>query len=106
MDTIKVIGNEKLSYHLGRDGKIDFLEVELNPAGASSDRYSPVATWQTTLSRATISEKLRPLAAAAGEFRDLKPSRFGTSGRAVQIQVIGTRGSVLLNGFKVRTRSV
>lgn len=103
VDTIKVIGNEKLSYHVGRDGKIDFLEVELNPAGASSDRYSPVATWQTTLSRATISEKLRPLAAAAGEFRDLKPSRFGTSGRAVQIQVVGTKGSVLLNGFKVRS---
>jgi stage II sporulation protein D len=42
------------------------------------------------------------LAPAIGEFRDMQPFRIGSSGRAVQIQVTGTRGSVILNGYKVR----
>ena len=39
VDSLRMIGNEKISFHLQPGGKIDFLEVELSPAGASSDRY-------------------------------------------------------------------
>jgi stage II sporulation protein D len=102
VSALKVIGNEKISFHLSSQGTIDFLEIELSPTGASSDRYSPVATWETTLSRSTIGEKLRGMAGNIGDFRDLKPYRLGNSGRAVQIQVTGSRGSVVLNGYKVR----
>lgn len=102
VSSLRVIGNEKIAFHLNAQGAIDFLEVELNPSGASSDRYSPVANWDTTLARSAIAEKLRGMTGNIGEFRDLKPSKTGESGRAVHIQVIGTRGSVDLNGYKVR----
>ena len=102
-ESIRLIGNEKVNYHVGRDGQIDFLEVELNPTGASSDRFSPQAIWETTLARRLISEKLRPLAPNIGEIKNLAPERLGNSGRAVQIRVIGTRGSVVLNGNRVRS---
>ena len=99
---LRIIGNEKLHFHVNAHGNIDFLEIELNPTGASSDRYSPVATWDTTLSRSVLAEKLRGLAGNIGEIKDLKPYKIGNSGRAVQIQVIGSRSSVVLNGYKVR----
>jgi stage II sporulation protein D len=102
VSSLRIIGNEKIRFHISSAGAIDFLEVELNPAGAASDRYSPVSAWETKIARATIVEKLRGLAGNIGEFRDLKPARIGNSGRVVQIQVIGSRGSVLLNGYKVR----
>ena len=102
-DSLRLIGNEKLRFHLAADGRIDFMEVELNPTGAASDRYSPVATWKVTLTRAEVASRLRTLTGNIGEFRDLKPSRLGASGRAVQVQAIGSRGSVLLNGYKVRS---
>jgi stage II sporulation protein D len=102
VDHLYVLGNEKLSYHLGQSGKIDFLEIELSPSGAASDRFSPVAVWQTTLTRQILAEKLRPLAPSVGEVRDLKVFKTGESGRAVQIQVIGSRGSTVLNGYRVR----
>ncbi len=101
-ESLRLIGNEKIRFHLGRENRIDFLEVELNPAGASSDRFSPVAVWQVTISRAVVAEKLRSLAGNIGEFRDLKPARLGASGRAVKIEVSGSRRSVVLNGYKVR----
>jgi stage II sporulation protein D len=99
---LKLIGNEKIRFHLATDGRIDFLEAELNPAGASSDRFSPVATWQVTISRAVLDEKLRSLAGAIGEIRDLKPAKLGASGRAVKLEIAGSRRSAVVNGYKVR----
>ncbi len=100
---LRIIGNEKLRFHVDRRGAIDLLEVELNPTGASSDRYSPSAVWSVTMTRAALSEKLRPLAVGVGEFRDLKPSRTGNSGRAIQMEITGSRGSAIVNGYKVRS---
>ncbi len=100
--SLRIIGNEKIAFHVSPSGTIDFLEIELSPTGASSDRFSPVATWDTTIARSTVAEKLRSLTGNIGEFRDLKPARTGNSGRVVQIQAIGSRGSIVLNGYKVR----
>jgi stage II sporulation protein D len=101
-DSMHVIGNEKVTFRVRSDGKIDFLEVELNPTGASSDRFSPLATWKVTMTRSAVREKLRSLAGKIGEIQDLKPSRIGNSGRAVRMQVIGSRGSTEMNGYSFR----
>jgi stage II sporulation protein D len=102
VSTLKILGNENLSFHRGDSGAIDFLQIELSPSGASSDRYSPASSWDVTLTQSAVAEKLRSLAGNIGQFRDLKPSRLGKSGRAVQIQIIGSRNSVVVNGLKVR----
>jgi stage II sporulation protein D len=41
------------------------------------------------------------MAGNIGELKDLKPARIGNSGRAVRIQVIGSRASLELNGYRV-----
>ncbi len=102
VNSLRIIGNEKVVFHINAQGAIDFLEAELNPAGASSDRYSPVANWNTTLTRSAVAEKLRGMTGGIGEFRDLAPSKTGDSGRAVHILITGSRGSIDLNGNKVR----
>ena len=100
--TMKIIGNEKAYFHVGPHETIDLLEIELNPTGASSDRYSPVATWEVTLSHSEVGKKLLALTGNIGTFRDMEPSRIGNSGRAVQVRVTGSQSSVELNGYKVR----
>ncbi len=102
-ESLKIIGNENISFHVDPSGMIDFLEIELNPTGASSDRYSPVATWDAAFTRSALAEKLSGLTNSIGEFVDLKPSRIGESGRVVQVQVIGSRRSVVLLGYRVRS---
>jgi stage II sporulation protein D len=102
VDSLKIIGSEKLRFHIAGSGEIDFLEAELNLTGAASDRFSPQSTWKTTLARSMVNEKLRPLAGDIGEIRDLRPYRMGSSGRAVQIQAVGSRKNAVLNGYKVR----
>jgi stage II sporulation protein D len=102
VDSLRLIGTEKIAFHVSAAGTIDFLEVELSPTGASSDRYSPTATWSLRIARSSASEKLQGLTGNIGDFKDLKPFRIGNSGRVVQIQAIGSRKSVVLNGYKVR----
>ena len=99
---IKLIGAEKLTFHLNDKNEIDFMEIELSPSGAASDRLSYTATWKTTLTRVTVAEKLRDLAGDIGTFMDIQPSRLGFSGRAVQILAVGSRRTVELNGYQVR----
>ena len=99
---MKLIGAEKLAFHLNDKNEIDFLEIELSPSGAASDRLSYAATWEKTLTRSSVAEKLRDLAGDIGTFMDLQPSRLGLSGRAVQIQAIGSRKTTVLNGYRVR----
>jgi stage II sporulation protein D len=100
--TMNVVGNERLRYHLNGAGAIDFLEVELNSTGTASDRFSPMATWETTLMRTAIGEKVKSLAGSVGEFRDLRPVKLGSSGRAVRLEIIGSRGSAVVNGYRLR----
>ncbi|MDR0843113.1 MAG: SpoIID/LytB domain-containing protein [Acidobacteriota bacterium] len=102
---LKLVGTEKLSFHLNDKDAIDFMEIELSPSGAASDRFSSAATWKTTLSRSTVAEKLRSLISdmgALGALRDLQPALLGQSGRVVQIQAVGASKSVVLNGYRVR----
>ena len=100
---IKLIGAEKLAFHLNDKNEIDFIEIELSPSGAASDRLSYAATWKTTITRSTATEKLRDLIGDIGTLMDLQPSRLGFSGRAVQIQAVGSRKTAVLNGNRVRS---
>jgi len=102
VEAVRVIGNEKAAFHVDQDGAIDFLEVELNPSGAASDRYSPVATWEATLARKDAGEKLRALAGDIGELEDIEPARLGNSGRVVEVRVVGSRSSAVVNGYRLR----
>ena len=99
---MNLIGAEKLLFHVNDKNEIDFLQIELSPSGAASDRLSYAATWKTTLTRTTVAEKLRDLAGDIGTFMDIQPSRLGFSGRAVQIRAIGSRKTTVMNGYKVR----
>lgn len=100
--SIRLIGAEKIAFRVGPSDRIDFLEIELSPSGASSDRHSPAATWQTGATRSEVAARLRPLTGDIGTFLDLEPHRIGESGRVVEIRAVGSRKSVLLNGYKVR----
>ncbi len=102
VENIRLIGSERLRFHLDNDNTIDFLEVELSAAGASSDRFSPVATWQTVVKRSELDRKLRSYADTIGEIIDIRPARIGESGRVVRIELVGRRGSTTMNGYRFR----
>jgi peptidoglycan hydrolase-like amidase len=61
-----------------------------------------VASWDVTLTRSAVAEKVRNLADNIGQFQDMKPERIGQSGRVTQMRIIGSRRSVVVNGNRLR----
>ncbi|HSW38352.1 MAG TPA: SpoIID/LytB domain-containing protein, partial [Acidobacteriota bacterium] len=100
--SLRLIGAENIAFFVNRNGVIEIIEAELNPTGAASDRFSSAAVWNTRILRSSADEKLRSLAGDIGSLRDIRPHRIGDSGRAVRIEVIGSRKSAVINGYRVR----
>ena len=99
---MKLSGAEKLAFHLNEKNEIDFLEIELSQSGTVRGGVSDAAVWQETLSRSSLTARLRDLIGGIGNLMDIQPYRHGYSGRTVQIQAVGSRGTIVLNGHLVR----
>lgn len=98
-----IIGGEPVVFHLDRNGKVDFLEIEPSARGASSDRASSASFWQARLSRAEAQQRLARSRFNVGELEDLVPTASGQSNRVMELEAIGSRGKARLSGSAVRT---
>lgn len=98
-----IIGGEPVVFHLDRNGKVDFLEIEPAPRGASSDRASSASYWQVRLTRAEAQQRLARSRFNIGELEDLVPVASGQSNRVTELEAIGGRGKARLSGSVVRT---
>ncbi|MCI0490025.1 MAG: SpoIID/LytB domain-containing protein [Blastocatellia bacterium] len=101
--SLALIGGERVTYHLDKDGRVDFLEAELAERGASSDRMSTAARWQERISAQELQRKLARAGARVGEIGDIEPVRFGASNRVIEMDVIGKEGRWQLRGYKIRS---
>lgn len=99
---IRVVGGERLRFHLNSRGRIDYLEIEPSPAGVASDRYSPFAHWEVTVSRRDLSRRLQEQGGGIGSVVDLRVLRRGVSGRVIELEVIGRQRRQRIRGQAIR----
>jgi stage II sporulation protein D len=93
---------DRLFYHLGADGAVDYLKVVTNHRGVSDDRYSPQYRWEKRYTRAELETLLRARV-DMGTLKDIEPTKKGVSGRVVELKVTGSRGQFFFRGFRIRT---
>lgn len=98
-----IIGGERAMYHVNKDGRVDFLEIEPADRGAASDRVSSAWYWQVRLSRADAQQRLARSRIYVGDLKDLVPVASGQSNRVTELDAIGSRGTARLRGSAVRT---
>jgi stage II sporulation protein D len=103
VNRVTLIGGERVTYHVNRSGRVDFLEVEPSPRGASSDRFSNVAEWRERVSVEEIGRRLKQSRVEVGQVEELKPVVVSASNRVIELEVIGTGGRAVLRNSKVRT---
>lgn len=98
--SLSVLPDDRVSFHLGEDG-IDLLV--LHSRGASFDRSSRFSRWVV---RKTSEELTAGVNAEVqiGTVTDLRPVRYGRSGRVAELEVVGTDGTVTLKGLSIRRR--
>jgi stage II sporulation protein D len=86
---------------VARDGRVVFLEARLSRMGESADRTSRFFRWEVRMTPAEVARSMRRYG-SVGVVRDILPRRIGTSGRVVDLAIVGSEGELLLKGMKVR----
>lgn len=100
---LQLVGGESVVYHAGARGEVDYLEVRPAASGAASDHVSKYTHWTETLTPSGALSRLSRSIPEVGTLLDLRVRKRGVSGRVLDLEVVGTAGSVHVRGGRVRT---
>ena len=100
---VALVGGEPVTFHVNASGEVDYLEVRPAPGGAAADRFSPFTNWTTELSLGQAQARLGHFASGIGSLKDLRVLARGRSGRATDLEVIGTDGTRQVLGGRIRS---
>jgi stage II sporulation protein D len=101
--SVALVGGEAVTFHLGADGLVDYLEVKAAPNGAAADRFSPFSNWTRGLSVGQVQARLSRYTRGIGQLVDLRVALRGTSHRVTDLEVVGTNGSAHVRGGRIRS---
>jgi SpoIID/LytB domain protein len=102
VDTLTIIGGERVIYHLNRAGRVDFIEAAPSERGASSDRFSSVAQWRERVTADDMRRRLSRSRIDVGDIEEISPVAFGTSNRVIEVEIVGVEGRARLRGPRIR----
>ncbi len=86
---------------VAQEGRVTFLEVDQSRLGAAADRTSRYFRWEVRLSPAEVAKAIVRYG-NVGTVRDVVPRRIGSSGRVVEMAVVGSDSELALKGLKIR----
>jgi stage II sporulation protein D len=92
---------DRLAFHRGAEG-VDFLELQSN--AASFDRSSSFSQWVVRKTEAQLTAEVNGREPRLGTVLDIRPKRYGRSGRVVELELVGSERSLPLRGLAIRTR--
>src|SRR4030095_7954458 len=101
--SVALVGGEGVTFHLGADGLVDFLEVKAAPNGAAADRFSPFSSWTRGLSVGQVQARLARYTRGIGQLVDLRVTGRGSSHRVTDLEVVGTNGTAHVRGGRIRS---
>lgn len=102
-NSVEIIGGEKVNYHVDSRGRIDYLEIQPNPNGAASDRFSVFSRWQVEYSPEELKARLADARVNVGDILDIKIAKYGYSQRAAELKIIGEQGERTITGLRIRS---
>ncbi|MGH9388554.1 MAG: hypothetical protein ACRD1Z_02995, partial [Vicinamibacteria bacterium] len=99
-DRLTLLPNDRVRYRSG-DGGLDVLV--LLEDGGSFDRSSRFSNWVVRKSADELSREVNAsLQVSVGSVLELRPKRYGSSGRLAELEVVGSEGSATLKGLAIR----
>lgn len=97
-ERLTILPNDRVRFHAG-DGGIDLLV--LRSQGFSFDRTSRFSHWVVRKTADELNREVN-LRNRVGAVRELRPIRYGPSGRIVELGVVGSAASATLRGLDIR----
>jgi stage II sporulation protein D len=97
---LTLLPNDRVRYFPG-DAGIDVLV--LLEDGGSFDRSSRFSHWEVRKSADELSRGVNAsLQVSVGSVLELRPKRYGASGRVAELEVVGSEGSATVKGLAIR----
>ncbi len=98
-----LLGGEKINYQTDETGAVVYLEIEPTNEPTVAEKMSPFTNWQKTLSAGAVQSRLSRYIRGIGTLYDVNVSKKGYSRRAVELEIIGSNGTKILKGGKIRS---
>lgn len=95
---VRLFPGDRIRYHQGPDG-IDLLVLLTHRTGF--DRSSRFYRWTVRKSSEELSRSINGRE-RVGRLLDLKPKRYGKSGRVAELEIVGTEQVKLIKGLAIR----
>ena len=98
-----LVGGEQVNYQLDATGAVKYLEIKPTDTPTTAENASPWLLWNKTLSAGEAQSRLSRYVRGIGALYDLNIKKVGYSRRAVELEIIGSNGTKILKGGKIRS---
>jgi stage II sporulation protein D len=98
-----LVGGENVRYQTDASGAITYLEIEPTEAPTVAENMSPFTNWSKTLSAGEVRSRLSRYVRGLGDLIDVNIRMKGYSRRAVDLEIVTTKGTFHLKGGKIRS---
>jgi stage II sporulation protein D len=98
-----LVGGETVAYQLDALGAVKYLEIKPTTTPTTAENMSPFVLWNQTLSAGAVQSRLSRYVRGIGTLYDLNIKQQGYSRRAVELEIIGSNGTKILKGGKIRS---
>lgn len=102
VDRLSLAGGERVTYHLNKDAKVDFLEASVSDRGAASDRFTNIAQWQERLAISDLQQRLAAARINVGKIENVEPVAFSSSSRVTEVEITGDKGQARIRRPQIR----
>ena len=98
-----IVGGENVKFQTDAAGQVYYLEIEPTDLPTSAESMSPFSNWTRTLGASAVQSRLSRYISGIGTLYDLNIKSKGYSRRAVELEIIGSNGTKILKGGKIRS---
>ena len=98
-----LVGGEQVNYRVDPTGAVIYLEIKPIDTPTTAENMSPFVYWNKSLSASQVQSRLSRYVRGIGTLYDLNIKKKGYSRRAVELEIIGSNGTKILKGGKIRS---
>jgi len=100
---VALVGGENVNFQTNALGEIVYLEVVPTTTTVTAERDSSFTLWNKTLSASAVQSRLSRYVRGIGNLLDVRIAKYGSSRRAIDLEIVGTNGVFHLKGGKIRS---
>ncbi len=98
-----LVGGEAVRFQTDTAGAVTYLEISPTDTPTVAENMSPFTNWNETVSASAVQSRLSRYVRGIGTLYDVNVKTKGYSRRAVELEIIGSNGTKILKGGKIRS---